>query len=64
VTDSGRDEMRLVSLSHQLCTSNYADSLSGQGGPLGTTRAEILYANDIDVFFRLLIFRNYSYRRV
>ena len=44
-------EMRLVSLSHHLTVNpNYANNLGGQGGPLGTTRAEILCANNIDMF--------------
>ena len=44
-------EMRLASLSHHLTVNpNYANNLGGQGGPLGTTRAEILCANNIDLF--------------
>ena len=44
--------MRFGELISSTVNSNYADSLGGQGGPLGTTRAEILYANNIDVFLR------------
>jgi hypothetical protein len=45
-----RDRSEIGEIISSTVNSNYADSLGGQGGPLGTIRAEILYANDIDVF--------------